>query len=442
MKKSCTLIFLILTLLFTGCSSNVEEVKVDSRISNELESHNWEYSSPETTYESTCDSDYWNYLDDKYEKMYYEAAVNANFADDIQKYIYLFYGDEVNDYSYISVIKAIQFARLDHPELELMNMDFRDGCQGTIYQSLTYFSREYDEYETKLNEVNSEIKDLVDAVNNTEDIIEKHRLIFKWITSNVKYVKSEEAVGNVDFHDEEFLLARLATHSTQNIYGAIVKKEAVCDGIADAYKYICNQCQLECIIVDGYISDISEKMYHAWNLVKVYDTWYLVDATWDLDEDFADYFMVKDLTKGERTPFNMGYTLPVDGDSSNQITFVETTETRATTDNGIVFDLSDENYSMSVFDDTIYTCFSSLGMERYLEKEEFSKDIFIQTNAEITKIEYFDFKRSLLKFVEQKENDSSIIFPENVDGTYVESMNVYLFFNGNTCKVKLGRYGA
>ena len=125
MKKFCTLIFLILALLFAGCS-NVKET-LDSRVSKELENYTWEYSSTDTTYESAYESDYWNYINDRYEKMYYEAAVNADFSDSIQKYIYLFYGGEANDYSMISLIKAIQFARYDHPELELMNMEHEFG---------------------------------------------------------------------------------------------------------------------------------------------------------------------------------------------------------------------------------------------------------------------------------------------------------------------------
>ncbi len=447
MKKIYALIFLI--LLFTGCSS-VKEVEKDSifaeKIAKEFESCNWEYLSPETTYEASYESDYWNYLDDQYEKMYYEAAVNADFTDNIQKGIYFFYGDEVDKYSYISVLKANEFARLDHPELELINMDFGTGScsnryQGYIYHSLTYYSREYDQYQSKLDEVNSEIKDLVDAVNNTEDIIEKHRLIFGWITSNVKYVESEEEVGNVNFYDDKFILARMNTASNQNIYGAIVKKEAICDGIADAYKYICNQCHLECITIIGYISDISKEMYHAWNLVKIYDNWYLIDATWNLGENYFDFFMVKDLNKGDRTPVNIGYNLPGYTDTtSKQIIFVDANEKRATTDNGLVFDLLDENYSIEAHNDTISTFYSSLGLERYMNKsQEVSDDISIQTNAEVTRIEYFDIEESLLKSVDG--NGSTIVFPERVNGKYVDCMNVYLLFNGDTYKIKLEKSG-
>lgn len=446
MKKKYALILVIFLLLCSSCSSTSETL--DPRISEEIEKYNWEYTSTDTTYESDYESDYWNYLDDRYEKMLYEATVNADFSEEIQKHIYLFYGDEVNDYSFISVLKAIQFARFDHPELELMNMDFNNGSsssaeEGILYQSVSFHSFEYDDYESKLEEVNSEIKDLVNKVNCTTDIVEKHRLIFDWITTNVNYLKTDEAVGIVDFYNEEFILARTETDSTQNIYGAIVNKTAICDGIADAYKYICNMCDLECIVVDGYISNISEQLYHAWNLVKVNNTWYLVDATWDLGKNYSEYFMVKDLNKGNRTPFNIGYSLPGYEDViSNQITFEKSAEANILkAENGIEVELTDDNYSMSLSSNgEIYVNFSPSGIEKYLEgNEDISTDILIKTNAQITSIEYFSYQNELIKVAEET---SELIFPDEIDDTYVSSIRVSLSFNGNIYELVVKKGGA
>ena len=153
---------------------------------------------------------------------------------------------------------------MDHPEQELMDFDFITGSKSNLYESFTYVCRNFEEYRKELDEVNSEIQDLVNTVNKTDDIVEKN--------------------------------------TTQNIYGAIVNKKAICDG--------CNCCNLECLIVDGYIGDINENRYHAWNLVKVDNEWYIVDATWSLGKNDSSYFMVKDLYKGDRTPRDIGYKLP------------------------------------------------------------------------------------------------------------------------------------
>lgn len=232
---------------------------------------------------------------------------------------------------------------MDHPEQELMDFDFITGSKSNLYESFTYVCRNFEEYRKELDEVNSEIQDLVNTVNKTDDIVEKHKLIFKWITSNVYYEQTDSDVGIVDFNDDEHVLSRLETNTTQNIYGAIVNKKAICDG--------CNCCNLECLIVDGYIGDINENRYHAWNLVKVDNEWYIVDATWSLGKNDSSYFMVKDLYKGDRTPIDIGYKLPgyskTDETDVNTITFKDSSkknEMLASVE--IAFSQQDKNYEI------------------------------------------------------------------------------------------------
>lgn len=436
MKKKIMVALLgLVVLLTTGCSISKEAIDPD--FAEQLEEQ-WEYTSPNTSYNSTYDSEYWNYCNtDDYAKMYYEAVLNDDFSDSNQKNIYLFYGDEVDKYSLKALLKAIQFVRLDYPEHELMDWDFGVGSKSTkedgkIYESLSYYVSDYDEYMSKLAEVNEEIKDLVDEVNHTEDVVEKHRLIFNWLTSNITYLKSDSAVGTIEFDDEEFLLARLETDSTQNIYGAIVEKKAVCDGIADAYKYICNQCNLECMIVDGYINDITQELYHAWNIVKIEDRWYLVDATWDIGNEYPNYFLVKDLTKGDRTPLNMGYDLPgydlMEKDIKT-ITFSNHSEQNSvlTSNEGITFKSND-----------IYA--SSKAIYSWVDSKNTTRDVLVKTNAKVKKVEYFDYNGSLLGVC--KIDDGEYYFPEYLKDIYVLSANVYLEYKGETYKVEMGKGGA
>lgn len=276
-----------------------------------------EYVEPRTFYSAKYESEYWNLLDDDYSKMYYEATLKTDFSDSTRKSIYQFDSNNIDYTLKLKMMKAIQFARLDHPERELMdfytktNMKFLINKKGIVCKFYSsYICKNFKEYSTLLDEVNLEIQDLVTTVNNTNDIVEKYKLIFQWITSNVEYERTNKDVKTIGFLGDEYVLSELKTNSTQNIYGAIVNKKAICDGIADAYKYICNCCNLECLIVDGYVGNISDQNYHAWNLIKVEDEWYLVDATWNLGKDSLDYFMVKDIKKGNRTPINIGYDLP------------------------------------------------------------------------------------------------------------------------------------
>lgn len=61
-------------------------------------------------------------------------------------------------------------------------------------------------------------------------------------------------------------------------YGALIRKEAVCNGYAQAMKLLCDIAGIPCEMMTG----ISHGDHHAWNLVKLEDgKWYQVDATWD-----------------------------------------------------------------------------------------------------------------------------------------------------------------
>lgn len=67
-----------------------------------------------------------------------------------------------------------------------------------------------------------------------------------------------------------------------NIYGALINKQAVCEGYAKTFKYFMDGLGIPCTLVIGVASNsegINEN--HAWNYVKLDGTWYAVDTTWD-----------------------------------------------------------------------------------------------------------------------------------------------------------------
>ncbi len=95
---------------------------------------------------------------------------------------------------------------------------------------------------------------------------EKFRVLFRWITDNIQY-----NYGN----------------RTDDADKAVKSKKAVCIGYSTLLKEMCNSVGIDCEIIIGYskrtIEDINKKLKktdHAWNAVKLYDKWYLVDVTW------------------------------------------------------------------------------------------------------------------------------------------------------------------
>lgn len=99
--------------------------------------------------------------------------------------------------------------------------------------------------------------------------------------------------------------------NAHSIVGAFLDKKAVCEGIAKAFKLLCNEYSIKCIVVLGR-ADPKGKFdgdcYHAWNLVKIGDESYHVDPTWDnmydkgLEHISYDYFNLttNDIMKDHR----------------------------------------------------------------------------------------------------------------------------------------------
>ena len=89
--------------------------------------------------------------------------------------------------------------------------------------------------------------------------------------------------------------------NAHSIVGAFLDNKAVCEGIAKAFKLLCNEYQIKCIVVLGKADPkgvFDGDSYHAWNLVKIQDESYHVDPTWDnmyhdgLQHISYDYFNV------------------------------------------------------------------------------------------------------------------------------------------------------
>ncbi|MBQ8961483.1 MAG: hypothetical protein IJ071_09795 [Ruminococcus sp.] len=63
--------------------------------------------------------------------------------------------------------------------------------------------------------------------------------------------------------------------------GAIVEPGAVCEGYSKAFKLICDELGIPCIVVVGNFED-DGLTAHMWNYVKMDDDkWYAMDVTWD-----------------------------------------------------------------------------------------------------------------------------------------------------------------
>lgn len=74
----------------------------------------------------------------------------------------------------------------------------------------------------------------------------------------------------------------LSKDNIYNTYGALVGHTAVCEGYAKSLKYLLDEVGIPCVIVCGIAQNSNgQTESHAWNYVKIDDSWYAIDLTWD-----------------------------------------------------------------------------------------------------------------------------------------------------------------
>jgi len=75
-------------------------------------------------------------------------------------------------------------------------------------------------------------------------------------------------------------------HSAHSIIGWLDKSGVVCEGYAKAFQYLLGGVGIECIYVTGN----SKGQAHAWNAVRIQNSWFWVDATFNDQESLPGSF--------------------------------------------------------------------------------------------------------------------------------------------------------
>lgn len=145
---------------------------------------------------------------------------------------------------------------------------------------------EYLYTEREIAQLIREIQVIVDKIHTRVDTLQDEFRIERFLHDSV--------VKSVPFDYDA--LNKKDCFNAHSIIGAFIDKKAVCEGIAKAFKFLCNEFSMKCIVVYGKASqdgDFSGDTYHAWNLVKVRNESYYVDVTWDnICGHGYDYFNV------------------------------------------------------------------------------------------------------------------------------------------------------
>lgn len=181
---------------------------------------------------------------------------------------------EIRSGSYsVQDIQVVLYAlNFDNPSLYYV-----DFGKITIMRSSSYsvFTITYRCDAVTQRKIDKRIKDVTDLVLKQvagRSIQSAALILHDWLVSNCSY-------GDCDAFPN-------AAHS---IVGALLYSKCVCEGYAKAYKYLADLIKMRCLVVigKGIHADGSEGG-HAWNIIKIKDSFYHVDVTFDLL--FADKY--------------------------------------------------------------------------------------------------------------------------------------------------------
>jgi transglutaminase/protease-like cytokinesis protein 3 len=151
--------------------------------------------------------------------------------------------------------------RLSQPIIPGNNPQVRQGN----YQNLDRLAR-------RINYTGNSVPELAAILSKyAKTEAEKARIIYVWITHNINYDVASFLSGN---------------YGDASPYVVLKNRLAVCSGYANLYQALAEKMGLKSAVIVGYAKGLgylvgnSSEANHAWNSVRINNSWYLIDTTW------------------------------------------------------------------------------------------------------------------------------------------------------------------
>lgn len=226
---------------------------------------------------------YFNKLNDK-EKKIYLAIYNG--IKEYREYVTV-PGVALNN-KLVGVV--YYFVLLDNPFFfSVGEYAMHHAVDGDRIKITTLFSQKLEEERRK------EIEIIVNEILSEPSLIrmndfEKEKFVHDYL---INYVEYDQSHGNNG-----------ALLNPYTVYGALIERKAVCEGIAKATKLLLNAMNVKCIVVSGDAKEAEGN--HAWNIVRINDEAYHLDVTFDMGKTLHagfphyDYFNLSDRVIGRK----------------------------------------------------------------------------------------------------------------------------------------------
>lgn len=202
----------------------------------------------------------------------YEIKLSSQIAD----VLYEDYGENKLDTSFQSAWDALMLDRVDTFFIDVtkVNLKMRKTTYGKkVTYALSIAPADSNGYLANGLESKEKVDNILNEIKETRDNIVKR-------LNGIDYNKIMHAhdwiINNLDYEQN------ITNNNVYNLYGALIEKSAVCEGYAEALKYILDEVDIPCVLVSGTATNSEGKTErHEWNYVQLYGKWYAIDSTWD-----------------------------------------------------------------------------------------------------------------------------------------------------------------
>ena len=185
-----------------------------------------------------------------------DSELKKNYQSAIEAFLYenpeAFFLDAIKMYLNIEEITKITGIKY--------NVYINQGHKTNYLAEGLYSKEDVERCEAEIEQVKNEILAMVSGKSDYEKI----RIIHDYLIDTIEYDTT------------------LLQDNIYNMYGALVKKESVCEGYAKAFQYLMNQIGIDNVIAIGTATNSNNQTEnHAWNYVNLNGNWYAIDVTWD-----------------------------------------------------------------------------------------------------------------------------------------------------------------
>ena len=264
-----------------------DNIEVPEIVENPINSIEKSNSNANTDYSNVqVDKYFYNQLDEKSRIIYrafesnkeqmktgtYQIELGTSFSDILSQSN----GQEKLGEYYQSAIEAYTY---DNPEIfylspKKMYLNIETTTRGgtstyNVYinsgNEANYLVEEFNSKQA-IDEAIAQIEQVKNQIiqNKTGNTYEDIKMVHDYLVDTISYDSS------------------LSKQNIYNIYGALVNRECVCEGYARAFKYLLDELDIACVMIIGTgTNSQGETENHAWNYVRINNSWYAVDSTWD-----------------------------------------------------------------------------------------------------------------------------------------------------------------